>query len=666
MTHPRKKGTLAAASAAMLLAATVTCAPAAADEPCRDAYAPPALGNVKLKGVPGMRTDACIRARAYSDWARGDMYDEAVNAFKTHWDDEGTRSGWQNEYWGKTMLCFAGAIAYTGDPGLRDWAVGKTHAFLKEYQHPNGYLSTYAKEDFLRKNPESPDALTHWCFNIWGRKYTMWALVELARATGDETCRRAAEKMLDHLIAQLRRLGTPIDKTGSWHGISSMSILRPVVELYRDTGKQEYLAFAKDIIRGLDAEPAGPGTIMRNAFRKDKIKDWYPKATFWAKAYETMSCLEGMVDYYRATGDKRVLDAVMAFHDHLVKEELNPMRSAGFFDHFLDARHRANGMTELCDVTHWIRLNRELFLLTGESKYADHVEEAFYNAFLAGVQPDGRWGAHIVRSHGTRHLSAPHQTGMLEHQCCPDNMMRTYFDWAGTVAGIAPDGTLAVVLYSDADVSLPGVSLSLMGGYPYADGPVTVSVRRDAPGKIRFRVPYWSKTVMVNGKTETPSGGWFQVDAPAGASSWQIGFDLSPRIARSEARQEAIPPSPMSAGHGGDINKYTVHFMEWNTPDMAGLSRSTPALQVFRGPLVLAKGRMAGTPRDETLFATTLFDCDWDVTLKTLPATPVTAGVPALWRLTFKRGVEEHEVQVSDFASVSNIDDPSNWFSLWF
>ena len=82
------------------------------------------------------------------------MYEECVNAFRTHYDD---RAGWQNEYWGKTMLCYAEAAKYTQDPALKAWIVEKTHAFLKEFQKPNGYLSTDAKEDFLRKNPESPD-----------------------------------------------------------------------------------------------------------------------------------------------------------------------------------------------------------------------------------------------------------------------------------------------------------------------------------------------------------------------------------------------------------------------------------------------------------------------------------------------------------------------------
>lgn len=75
-----------------------------------------------------------------------------------------------------------GAAGVSADTCIRARCYEKTHAFLKEFQKPNGYLSTYAKEDFLRKNPENPDAEQHWCFNIWGRKYTLWALVEILRS----------------------------------------------------------------------------------------------------------------------------------------------------------------------------------------------------------------------------------------------------------------------------------------------------------------------------------------------------------------------------------------------------------------------------------------------------------------------------------------------------
>ena len=78
----------------------------------------PDNGAVALHGRVGNSADQCIHERAYSQWARGKLYDEAENAFRTHWDDLVGGGGWQNEYWGKTMLCFAGAAAYANDPGL--------------------------------------------------------------------------------------------------------------------------------------------------------------------------------------------------------------------------------------------------------------------------------------------------------------------------------------------------------------------------------------------------------------------------------------------------------------------------------------------------------------------------------------------------------------------
>ena len=634
----------------------------------KDALAAPALKDVRLAGRAGESADACIRARAYSDWGRGALYEECVNAFRTHWDDEGGRSMWQNEYWGKTMLCFAGAVGYTQDASLKAWVLERTHAFLKEFQKPNGYLSTYAKEDFLRKNPESPDAKQHWCFNIWGQKYTLWGLVDIYRYTGDPGALDGAVKMADHLIAQLKRLNLTIDRTGSWNGISSMSILRPMLELYRFTGKPEHLALCRDIVRAMDAEKTSPTTLIRDAFRKEKIHTWYPEPGFWAKAYEIQSCLEGLVDYYRLTGEKRTLDAVLAFYGHLEREEINPMLSAGHFDHFWGGGSHRNGMTELCDVTHWIRLNRELLLVTGEAKYADRIEEAFYNAFLAGVTRDGRWGAHIVRSHGTRHLWAPPQPGMFHHQCCPDNMMRTYFDVADSVAAIGSDGALAVLLYADAKAVLKDVEVAISGGYPYADAPVTVNVRRATAGKVKFRIPRWSKNFSVNGVAATAANGWYVADAPAGESAWSLAFDLSPRVLPCTANGAPMVHAAPQGHSITDVAAYTVHFFEWYTPEMRGLERVEPALRVMRGPLVLAKGRLAGTSRVRTLTSLPYENGGdgWKATLKPLPKSVETAGVPQAWTLTLARGVEELTVPVADYASLSNLDDPSNWFSLWF
>ena len=649
------------------MAAIVMTAVAVAGVEARDVYCYPKAGAVQLRGRAGQAADACIRTRADSDWARGPMYEETVNAFRTHWDDLKSKSGWQNEYWGKTMLCFAGAATYTGDAGLQAWMLEKTHAFLKEFQKPNGYLSTYYHEDYLRANPESKDGEQHWCHNIWGRKYTFWALIELYKTTGDAASLAAARKMADHLIAQLARLGVPLDRTGSWHGISSMSLLRPLLDLYRITQHPPYRKLADDIVAAMAAEKADPGALLYNAHKKEKICDWYPAPGFWAKSYEILSCLEGLADYYRLTGNEKVLEGVLAFHRHLLAEEMNPMGCVGFFDHFLHAAARVNGMVELCDVVHWIRLNRELFALTGEARYMDLIEEAFYNGFLAGVTRDGRWGAHIIRSHGTRHLFAPPQTGMTEHQCCPDNMMRTYFDWAESLAAVSKEGTLAMLQYCDGEIRLDEASIRVRGGYPWADGPVTITVESAKARTMRLRVPAWSKTFRVNGEMRAHKNGWCDVAVPSGKSTWTLAFDLSPRIVRWTARGEALPPSPKVSKSSTNIGQYAVHFMEWYTPEMRGLSRTEGAVRILRGPLVLAKGRLAGTSRDETLNATTIRDGNWTVSMRRAAEQAENTGVENVWLLALTGPHETVKVvPVSDYASLSNIDDPANWFSLWF
>ena len=221
-----------------------------------------------------------------------------------------------------------------------------------------------------------------------------------------------------------------------------------------------------------------------------------------------------------------------------------------------------------------------------------------------------------------------------------------------------------VALYSDATANLPGAKVAISGDYPYAETPVTVKVTREQAGKVRFRVPRWSQTFQLNGQTVTAKNGWFEVDAPAGEKAWTLAFDMSPRTEDIPAGTENIPPSPQR--HSLDVLQYTVHFMEWYTPDMAGLSRHDPAMLVFRGPLVLAKGRLAGTSRDETLGASTVRGYGWKASLRPAPHTAENAGVPQAWFLTLSRGPESKTIPVSDFASVSNVDDPSNWFSLWF
>jgi len=92
----------------------------------------------------------------------------------------------------------------------------------------------------------------------------------------------------------------------------------------------------------------------------------------------------------------------------------------------------------------------------------------------------------------------------------------------------------------------------------------------------------------------------------------------------------------------------------------------------MRGPLVLAKGRVAGTSRMETLeFNTINRQSGWKASLSPAKRTAANAAAWCAWELSLEKdipgkGIEKKTIPVADYWSVSCMDDPENWFSLWF
>ena len=301
------------------------CGCAAAADPVLDDVTPVCAADVRLAGHVAAKMNALVHERFMSETARTVIYDEAENAFRTHYDDQHSKGlgWWQGEYWGKTMLSAAQVYSHTRDEGLKAFILEKTHAFLAAHQHPDGYLGTYKDKRFVRVTnlPEKHC----WCWNVWGRKYTMWALYDIYRQTGDRRSLDAAVKSMDQLLAMLKETGLRISGTGSFYGLPSSSILKPLLLLYRETGKAAYLEAAREIVSDFDRPGHPYGNIVANAFGERPIHEWHPEPFFWAKAYEMMSCMEGLIEYHRLTGESRPLQAVLRLHAKLVAHELNPM-----------------------------------------------------------------------------------------------------------------------------------------------------------------------------------------------------------------------------------------------------------------------------------------------------------------------------------------------------
>ena len=609
-------------------------------------------GGVALRGAVGAKADVLFERRLTGATARGDIFNEAVNAFVTRNDDlhpyppgvTNHYGWWQGEYWGKTMLGQCAYARYSGREDVKAFIREKSRDLVRRFQRPNGYLSSYDDEDHV----------FGFNWNVWSRKYTMWALVEAYDLTGDASLLDAAVRMADHLAAQLKRLDVPLAKTGYFAGLPSMSILKPMVLLAERTGEKRFMDFARSIVADNDRPDGRSPNLVANSFCDKPVHDWYPNPAGWAKAYEMMSVVEGFVEYARATGERRPLEAAERIWEKLRSSEWNAIGSVGYHDHFIGAASYPNAISESCDVIHWMRLCKYLHEATGDAKYLDAWEAAFLNAFLAGVFRDGEWGTHDVRSHGRRHLQGLYEVQMTYHFCCIANAPRGFCDWADGQVVAAPDGSASVNFYTDCAFSGGGLELEISGDYPVGDV-VKVAVRADRPRNIRFRVPGWCRGRMAvdgvgvgNGKSVT------EVTMSGKEQTFVISFDMSPRI-------EPVALKPVI---GADLGKHPTAAFEMlgYNPEMAGFARSKPGVRILRGPMILAKARRAGCD-DSTCFTDVSgLGPDWKATLAPREGVDVWGA----WRLVLERGGSRVELGVCDYASAADTDNPRNAFSIWF
>jgi hypothetical protein len=127
-------------------------------------------------------------------------------------------------------------------------------------------------------------------------------------------------------MKELKDRNALIVKQGNHRGMAASSVLEPICLLYARSGEKKYLDFAEEIVRQWET-PDGPQLISKSAvpvaerFPKPK-NSWYG----WEqgqKAYEMMSCYEGLLELYRLTAKPEYKKAVENTWERIRNSELN-------------------------------------------------------------------------------------------------------------------------------------------------------------------------------------------------------------------------------------------------------------------------------------------------------------------------------------------------------
>lgn len=624
------------------------------------------LGAVRWRGHLGERLDVIARARLTTPEAWARIYPETEEAFRRRQDDQNYPNAgqWRGEFWGKYILSAIAAQRYYQDMALRE-RIARAVEGLLSTQEANGYLGTYRHSTFAGP--------TTW--NIWCRKYTLWGLLEAAELLGDERILSAGRRFMDHLASEFGPGTSNIIETGHFYGLPSTSILTPVVMLYRAGGHPRDLEYARYLVDQWSRHPEGPPDLLRRGLGNLPIHRWFEQVppTRWTKSYEFMSCVEGMLELYRVTGEPELFKAAQNLYGLIRDGERSPVGSVSFNDKFVGARSMLNVLAEICDVVYWNRLAFHLFRWTGDPAYLDEFERSLYNALLVGASPDGVWGLRRLR---TTHEHVPaHPHFLPHHHCCVDNLPRGLFQAVEATVWSDPDGILLALFEPmRAETHRPDGARVQMetSGDVFADEPFRLVVRTDRATEfdLRLRRPYWARDIqLLEGGRPVGErrGPWISV-----RRSWSGETVLELRL-DVPIRAEVFDPaaSPLTE------EQYAEQAREWAS---IGLARwdlvARKAVQVktvtpqdalppmravywFKGPIALARDARLG---------------DWDPHRRWPlgrgePAAPRVESRPAppgmwkRWRLSWPGGMT---AEVCDFASAGNTWDARSFFSaVW-
>jgi DUF1680 family protein len=236
-------------------------------------------------------------------------------------------------------------------------------------------------------------------------------------------------------------------------------------------------------------------------------------ASWWSyengqKAYEMMSCYEGLLELYRITGISTFLKTVEMAVSNIIESEINIAGSGTAFECFYKGAKYQTEPTyhtmETCVTMTWMKLCFSLLRVTGNPIYADQIEKSTYNALLASVKYDGSQIAKYSPLAGVRH-AGEEQCGMRIN-CCNANGPRAFMMLPRfAIMGTPYEIYINMYGQNESVISINRknrISIDQISDYPVSDK-IEISINPEKPESftIAFRIPSWSETtaISVNG-----------------------------------------------------------------------------------------------------------------------------------------------------------------------
>ena len=379
-------------------------------------------------------------------------------------------SSWKGEHAGKWLYAASLAVERTASAELE----GRLRAVadrLVGMQEENGYLGCYKPGIRFYDS----DVLG---WDVWINSYMIQGLTEAWKATGESRYLDAACRIADLFYDCFVVRGRSIADTGHHSGMVGTGSISPLADLYAVRREPRYRRLIEKCLQEMESTP-GLGLLEKTGAGMDV------SLVGNGKIYEMLRNLTGIAKFCRIVPDGRLLKCCENAWTDIRERHLNPCGGPWGGVHVHNEVFNRQecfspyGVCETCSSMEWMRLSRELLLLTGDGKYAEEIEKTFYNAILGAMRDGGKEWVYYTRLNGEVFAGN-------EWSCCWSSGMIAMEEFAGMVLGISAD-TLFVNAYSAASDDF----IEIRTKYPL-DGKVEILFRKDYDGCLALRRPNWA------------------------------------------------------------------------------------------------------------------------------------------------------------------------------
>ncbi|HOO28035.1 MAG TPA: glycoside hydrolase family 127 protein [Lachnospiraceae bacterium] len=393
-------------------------------------------------------------------------------------------------------------------------------------QQPDGYLSTKQiigerSNNGVARMGDIDD------FEVYNFGHLFTSACLHKRVTGKDSFLKIAVKAADYL----EKLYDEAEKRGEVQTAVCPSHYMGLIELYRTTGQEKYLALARKAIELRDSVKDG----------KDDNQDRLPlkqHEKIIGHAVRANYLYAGVADLYAETGDPKYLQVLHKVWNDLMSYKIYLTGGCGalyngaspygnFFVHQLI--HQAYGYeyqlpnitayAETCASVGLVMWAYRMFLIEPEAKYFDAIERTMLNVNLAALSLDGKKFFYENMLRRTKKLEYEMvwplaRTEYITSYCCPPNLARV-LSQSAEYAYMKSEDALWLGMYgaNEAVLSLAcGTSFQVKQKteYPFSgeiilefsevSGPSTVTVM--------VRIPGWAET----GRITVSDGRVYEVD----------------------------------------------------------------------------------------------------------------------------------------------------------